>query len=95
MLKRQKDCEQLSQKQTDNITTNFTQQNSKVSNDAKHPGKQLAPTIIVDPMGFENYVKTMRSKADSEMEIQSDNMNDSVKTCCRRGRQKICTCTGH
>lgn len=87
---RQTDCKQVLQKQTDERIA--TPQNSKVSNDAKHTGKQLDPTTSDDLIGFENYMKTMLSKADSDMGFQSGGVNDAAKTRhnspCRRGWQK-------
>jgi len=77
----------------DERTTNLIPQNSKVQNDVKHPGKELGPTIIDDLMGFENYMKTMRRKSETEMEIQSEDVDDVVKTqqsSYMHGRQKDC-----
>jgi len=89
---RQTDCKQLLQKQTDERIINFMPQNSKVLNDVKQTGKQLDPTMSDDLMGFENYMKNMLSKADSEIGFQSGGVNDAAKTRhntqCRRGRQK-------
>ena len=58
--------------------------------DVKHPGKQL-DSMLDDLMGFENYMKNMLDKPDSEMEFQSGDVDHAVKTRrshCRRGKQK-------
>ena len=47
--------------------------------------------MLDDLMGFENYMKNMLDKPDSEMEFQSGDVDHAVKTRrshCRRGKQK-------
>ena len=68
-------------------TANLTSQNIKVSNDVEQAGKQLDPMI----KGFENFMKAMLAKEDSEKEFQSEDADDVLKTQhshYSRGRQK-------
>ena len=62
--------------QADERTTKLTSQNIKVSNDVKHAGKQLDLMI----MGFENFMKTMLAKEDTEKEFLIEDVDDVLKT---------------